>query len=111
MLNEIFKFMVVAHAQGAVTQLPSSTTFSQLGMRIINWFFAAGGGIAVIYIIYAGFTYMTAGADQAKTDQAKNTITYAIVGIIIIALSFVILNWINTSTTYISTPQNVPPNL
>lgn len=114
MFDQLFKLLVMGHARAAsfapVEQ--ASGDIKQIGMNIINYAFIIGGGLAVIYIIYAGFTYMTAGSDQAKVDQAKNTIMYAIIGLVIITLSFVILNWVNTSVEYISVPStNITPNL
>jgi TRAP-type C4-dicarboxylate transport system permease small subunit len=50
------------------------------------------GLIAVIMIIYGGFTYVTAAGKQEAVDSAKKTILYAIVGIVIILLSFAIVN-------------------
>ena len=45
------------------------------------------GVAAIIMIIVAGFKYMTSAGDSNKVEQAKNTLVYAIVGIIIAALA------------------------
>jgi NADH:ubiquinone oxidoreductase subunit 6 (subunit J) len=46
---------------------------------------------AVLVIIIGGIMYMTAGADESKVGNAKKTITYGIVGVIIIAASAFII--------------------
>jgi hypothetical protein len=63
-------------------------------VKVINYFLGFLGLIAVIMIIYGGFTYMTAAGKQEAVDSAKKTILYAIVGIVIILLSFAIVNTI-----------------
>lgn len=47
--------------------------------------------IAVIAIVYGGVLYMTSGGDPGKVKQAKNTILYAIIGLIVSVLAFVIV--------------------
>jgi amino acid transporter len=48
------------------------------------------GGIAIAFIIYAGFTYMTAYGNEARATQAKTIMLYAIIGLVIIILARVI---------------------
>lgn len=52
------------------------------------------GAIAVIMIIYSGFTYVTSGGDSGKIGTAKTTLIYAIVGIIIVAFARVIVQFV-----------------
>mgnify|MGYP007060687272 CR=1 FL=1 len=61
-------------------------------VKVINYFLGFLGLVAVIMIIYGGFTYVTAAGKQEAVDSAKKTILYAIVGIVIILLSFAIVN-------------------
>ena len=62
--------------------------------KIINVILIAVGVIAVLYLIYGGITYVTAGGDAEKATQGRTTITNAIIGIIIIAASFAIYNFV-----------------
>lgn len=41
-------------------------------------------------IMYAGFLILTGGGDEEKSDRAKRTISYAIIGVIILIFSYVI---------------------
>ena len=47
---------------------------------------------ALIYIILGAFQWITSGGDKAKVESARNHIIAAVVGLVIIALAFIILN-------------------
>lgn len=52
------------------------------------------GIIAVSLIIYAGFTWMTAGADAGKVEKARKILINAGIGLAIILTSVAIVTWI-----------------
>lgn len=87
-------FIGLVYAQ-TVSQLPPGTDLATIFQNIITWALYIGGGVAVIYIIYGGFTYITSAGDTEKAEQGKHTLTYAIIGVILIALSIVIVGWVN----------------
>lgn len=70
-----------------------------LALRIVNYFLTFLGIVAVMMIIFGGVTYITAAGKQESVDNAKKIILYALVGIIIILLSFAIVNTILGSAT------------
>ena len=51
------------------------------------------GLVCVVVIIMGGIQYMTSSGDSAKTQKAKNTILYAVIGLIVCVLSFAIVNF------------------
>jgi hypothetical protein len=55
--------------------------------RAVNIIAFATGVIAVIIIIISGFSLVTAGGDSGKVKTARDTIIYAAVGLVIIAVS------------------------
>jgi len=55
---------------------------------IANWLGGIILGIAVIMIIYAAFTFLTAGGSEEKLTTARNTLIYALVGVIVALLAF-----------------------
>lgn len=65
-------------------------TLSQLIDTIITYLLYIAGALAVIYLLYAGILYITAGGDEAKATKARTGIVNAVIGIIIIVLAFVI---------------------
>jgi len=52
------------------------------------------GAISVIMLIYGGIRYTTSGGNAASVTAAKNTILYAIVGIVVAVLAFAIVNFV-----------------
>ncbi len=60
--------------------------------NILNSIIAISGTVAVIFIIIGGVNYMTSTGDPGKIQKARQTILYAVIGLIICALAFVIVN-------------------
>lgn len=58
------------------------------------------GAVAVIMIVIGGLRYVISGGDAKQVQAAKNTILYALVGVIIAILAYAIVNFV--STTFIS---------
>lgn len=66
--------------------------------RIINVISVIVGVIAVIMIIFGGFRYITSGGNDSSVAAAKNTILYALIGLIIVALAQVIVKFVLQNT-------------
>ena len=64
--------------------------------RIIEIVLGLAGVVLFIMLIMGGFRFITAGGDPKAIESAKKTLTYAIGGIVLIALSFLILRFIST---------------
>ena len=62
--------------------------------KITNTVLFAVGIISVIMLIVGGLRYIISGGDSKKVTDAKNTIMYAIIGLIIAILSFAIVNFV-----------------
>ena len=61
---------------------------------IVNVLLFLIGAISVVMLIYGGIRYTTSGGNSANVTAAKNTILYAIIGLIIAFLAFAIVNWV-----------------
>lgn len=72
-----------------------NTTISQF----INIFSTLVGVIAVIMIIYGGLRYITSGGDSTKITNAKNTIIYALIGLVVVALAQFIVKFVLNKVT------------
>jgi heme/copper-type cytochrome/quinol oxidase subunit 2 len=70
---------------------------------VINVISVIVGVIAVIMIIFAGFRYITSGGKQESVSGAKNTILYAIIGLVIVALAQLIVHFVLAKTTQATT--------
>lgn len=70
---------------------------------VVNIFSVVVGLVAVIMIIVGGFKYITSGGDSGNITSAKNTIVYAVIGLVVVALAQFIVKFVlekvNTSTT------------
>jgi hypothetical protein len=60
---------------------------------IVNLLSAVVGIVAVIMIIFGGLRYITSGGNDSSVTGAKNTILYAIIGLIIVALAQVLVRF------------------
>lgn len=61
---------------------------------VVNIFSIVVGIIAVIMIVMGGLKYITSGGDSGNITGAKNTILYAIVGLVIVALAQFIVHFV-----------------
>ena len=61
---------------------------------VVNVLLFVIGAISVIMLIYGGIRYTTSAGNAANVTAAKNTIMYAIIGLIIAFLAFAIVNWV-----------------
>ncbi len=59
---------------------------------------ALAGVAAVFLITISGIKFMLSGGDQLKIEQARKTLTYAIIGLVLVLGSFFIINVIATVT-------------
>ena len=71
-----------------------STNINSIIKLIINVFSFIVGIVAVIMIIYGGFRYISSGGDSTKISNAKNTIIYAIIGLIVVAFAQIIVKFV-----------------
>ena len=62
-------------------------------INIINALLVLAAIAAIVFMIIGGVRYVTAQGDEDAVEQAKNTVIYAIIGIIIILLAAVIINF------------------
>ena len=81
---------------GRSTSCPTTggSGLNDLLVKIVNIFSAIVGVIAVLMIIVGGLKYITSGGDSGNVSTAKNTIIYAIVGLVIVALAQIIVRFV-----------------
>lgn len=74
----------------------SSDLFGDQGVfrTITNVLLFLISAIAVIMLIIGGIRYTTSNGDQSNVKAAKDTILYAIVGIIVAILAYAVVNWV-----------------
>jgi predicted permease len=77
----------------------SSPDLATIAKRIVNILSIIVGVVAVIMIIVGGFRYITSGGESGNVSGAKNTLIYAIVGLIIVALAQFIVHFVISGVT------------
>lgn len=68
----------------------------QILIDALNMAYFIAGVVAVIMVILGGLNYVTSSGDSGKTAKAKNTILYAVIGIVVIIFAFAITTFINS---------------
>ena len=90
-----------ARADGMPTELIGDNgVFS----RLTNTILLIVGLISVIMLVYGGLRYILSGGDSKKVTDAKNTILYAIIGLIISLLAYAIVHFVLNSV--VGVPNN-----
>ncbi|MDP2691129.1 MAG: hypothetical protein Q8O95_01840 [bacterium] len=75
-----------------VSATGGETSLIDLVRTILNYFLGFLGILTLAIVIYGGFMYVTAGVNESGAETGKKVLTYAAIGIIVILLSFVIVN-------------------
>jgi hypothetical protein cdiviTM7_00627 len=71
-----------------------STDPESLVKKFVNIFLFAVGALSVIMLIWGGIRYTTSAGDSNKVQAAKNTVLYAIVGLVVAILAYAIVNMV-----------------
>jgi cytochrome bd-type quinol oxidase subunit 2 len=77
----------------------ATSSLNTLLTQIVNIFSAVVGVVAVVMIIVGGLRYITSGGDSGKVGTAKNTLIYAIIGLVVVALAQVIVHFVFAKAT------------
>lgn len=97
-------FPAIAQAQITVNfvSLISPDSIEGLLLAVLNIFIVIAIPIIVLFIIYAGFLYVTARGNVQQTEQATRALTYAVIGAVIIigavAIAEILKNLVNSFT-------------
>jgi hypothetical protein len=62
--------------------------------KIVNMLLYLLGAIAVIMIVIGGIRYTTSNGDSSAIASAKNTILYAVVGLVVAIMAYAIVNFV-----------------
>lgn len=97
--NVILPVAIFAQAPPSQVQPITATGRTDIGLNEIltlitnaaNWFLAFVAIIAVIILVYAGFLFITAEAEEEKIQKAKDYLKYSLVGLVIAILAFSIV--------------------
>ncbi len=79
---------------GNTSSQSAPKTLNNLAATIINILSLVGGAAAVIMIIVGGFRYVTSAGNPEGAKSARNTILYAVIGLIVIAVAQIIVQFV-----------------
>ncbi len=85
-------------ADCADTNKNGGTKIDSLIKTVVNILTAVVGVLAVIMIIVSGAKYITSAGDSGKITSAKNTLVYALIGLIIVALAQIVVKFVLQKT-------------
>ncbi|MCL1839671.1 pilin [Candidatus Saccharibacteria bacterium] len=85
--------------EGAETAKPDGVPTELIGpdgvfTEITNTILFVVGIISIVMLIWGGLRYILSGGDSKKVTDAKNTILYAIIGLIVALLAYAIVNFV-----------------
>lgn len=104
LLVAVFAFLPLyaAYGQGLPVNLGDTpglrrqeTSLNQILTTIINWMLGIAFAIAVLFLIIGGFQYITSAGNEEAAEKGKGTVVNALIGIVIIILSFVMVSVIS----------------
>lgn len=75
--------------------------------NVIQWVIGIGGVVALAFIILGGIKYITSSGDINKTQQAKNTILYSLIGLVVVGLSEIIVAFVSDIINGANTDGNI----
>lgn len=83
---------------------------------MLDYFSVIVGLLAVVMLIFAGLKFITAGGDSSKVQSARQSIVYAVIGLVVVALAQVIVQFVlsranpNNATSGSSSGTSIPAN-
>jgi cytochrome bd-type quinol oxidase subunit 2 len=99
---------MVAHGQATTFSIESvdvglgTADLKETVLNILQLVLGLLALIAVVMIIWGGFTWLTAGGNEEKVEQAKRIITAAIIGLIVILLAWAIVIFVARTTANVT---------
>lgn len=65
-------------------------------VNALGWAIGIAGVVAAIFLVFGGISYMTSSGDAGKLTKAKNTILYALIGLVIVGLAEIIMAFVSS---------------
>lgn len=69
--------------------------FTTLVQNVLKWVLSVVGGVALLMLIYGGMLYVSSAGDQKQAEQGKKVVTWTIMGLVVILLSYSIIRVVN----------------
>lgn len=78
--------------------------------KLVGFAFIVASIIALVYLIYGGIKWMVSGGDKSAVEEARNHVVSALLGLVIVFLSYFVINFLlafffNQNITQLTIPQ------
>jgi hypothetical protein len=83
-----------ATGNNSCTKAGEETNLKVIIANVVNILLFIVGAVSVIMIVVGGLRYVTSGGDNSAVTSAKNTILYAVVGIVVAFMAYAIVNFV-----------------
>jgi hypothetical protein len=80
--------------QSSCTSACTNTSLNDTIAAIVNVLLFVAGAASLIMIVIGGLRYVVSGGNPSGTNDAKNTILYAVVGLVITVSAYAIVNYV-----------------
>lgn len=67
--------------------------------KISNTLIMLVGAVALLFILFGGFMMITSAGKPENVQKGKNAVMYAVLGLVLVILSYVIINFVISSLT------------
>ncbi len=91
MKETMFSYFAAVTTPSNLPQYTADTTTVQ---NVFNVILALAGATAVAFIVFGGIKYILSQGEPAKVNAAREAILYACIGLIVVMLSFVLVNYV-----------------
>ncbi len=78
----------------------------QVGINIIRWLLGFVSLVAVVYLIYGGYLWLTAAGNEQRVEKAKQVILQALIGLVIIILAWAIVLFVARTISHTTANGN-----
>jgi len=85
--NPVLPEIIGGSKTGANTD-QGGTALGAIITQLVGALFIAGFLLTFVFLIMGGFTWITAGGDKTKLEKARDEITHAIIGLIVVGASY-----------------------
>jgi hypothetical protein len=95
---EEWKGLVAPPGSSEKPDIATLTSLESLFSNAVQAVVALVGVALLVMFFVAGFSFIFSGGDPKKLEQAKGTLTNAIIGLVIIVAAYIILNFVKVFT-------------
>jgi len=79
---------------GGILYVKKGSDLEGIVLKVINYMIGGAALLAVVFLVVAGFMYITANGDETKIGKATKTLTFALVGLIVCFVAVLLVNFV-----------------